>query len=175
MSNPYAPPEKRPGTPDDAPAQQAPVWPPAGTPRQAPAVHERPPADPEGTAHATSLTRLFAVLILASVLVDTLRLPWQAAALPFALAAIVVGVRAIVVAVRARSRGLAPLLTVGLVVGLSLTLLLILQLALWPASLKKQDCLEGALTIAARNACETQFTQDVEELLPTLQVRSTGS
>ena len=134
------------------------MWPPAGTAPQVPVVapgHERPPADPEGTAHATRLTRLFAVLILASVLVDTLRLPWKAAALPFALAAIVVGVRAIMVAVRARSRGLVPLVTVGLVIGLFLTFFLTVELALWPASLTKQDCLEGALTIGARNACET--------------------
>ena len=121
VSNPYAPPEHRPGTPDDAPVQDAPVWPPAGAPSPAPVVPEPPqPADPEGTARATSLTRLFAVLVLASVLVATLRLPWQAAALPFALAAIVVGVRAIVVAVRARARGLAPVLAVGLVVALLL-------------------------------------------------------
>jgi hypothetical protein len=137
-------------------------------------VPERPPADPEGTAHATSLTRLFAVLVLASVLVGTLRLPWQAAALPFALAAIAVGIRAIVVAVRARARGLAPMLAVGLVLALSLSLLLSVQLSLWPASMAKQECLEGALTIGARTACEAQFTQYVDNLQSTLRERSTS-
>ena len=175
MSNPYAPPENRPGTPDDAPAPQAPVWPSAGVPQHAPVVPERPPADPEGTARATSLTRLFAVLVLASVLVDTLRLPWQAAALPFALAAIVVGVRAIVVAVRARSRGLVPVLAAGLVIASSLTLLLSIQLALWPVSLERQGCLEGALTIGARNACETQYTQHLEDLRAPLPEPTPGS
>ncbi|GEK22265.1 cytochrome d ubiquinol oxidase subunit II [Cellulomonas xylanilytica] len=175
MSNPYAPPENRPGTPDDAPAQEAPAWPPAGAPRPASVAPERPPADPEGTARATSLTRLFAVLVLASVLVATLRLPWQAAALPFALAAIVVGVRALVVAVRARARGLGPLLAVGLVISLAWTLLLSVQLALWPAQQDKQECLEGALTLGARSACETQFEKDLDDLRTSVEDRSTGS
>ena len=176
MSNPYAPPEHRPGTPVDAPVKDAPVWPPAGAPSPAPAAPEPPlPADPEGTARATSLTRLFAVLVLASVLVATLRLPWQAAALPFALAAVVVGVRAIVVAVRARSRGLTPVLAVGLVISLSWTLVLSVQLALWPAQQAKQECLERALTIGARSACESQFEKDLDDLRTSLEDSSTGS
>ena len=175
VSNPYAPPENRPGTTDDAPVQDAPVWPPAGAPQQAPVVPERPPADAEGTARATSLTRLFAVLVLASVLVATLRLPWQAAALPFALGAIVVGARAMVVALRARSRGLAPLLAAGLVIALSWTLLLSVQLALWPAQQEKQECLERALTIGATSACEREFEQYLDDLRISLEDRSTGS
>lgn len=174
MSNPYAPPEDRPGTQDDVPARETPVWPPAGAPQTVPAAPERPPADPEGTARATRLTRLFAVLVLASVLVETLRLPWKAAALPFALAAVVVGVRAVVVAVRARSRGLAPLLAVGLFVALSWALLLTGQVATWPAQLDKEECLDGALTIGARSACETQYEQDVEELISSVGGRSTA-
>ena len=180
MSNPYAPPEHRPGTPDDARTdapqpQDAPVWPPAGEPSRAPVVADQPPADPEGTARATGLTRLFAVLVLASVLVATLPLPWQAAALLFALAAVVVCVRAVVVAVRARSRGLVPLLSVGLVIALSWTLLLSVQLALWPAQQDKQECLEGALTVGAKSACETQFEKDLDDLRTSLEERSTGS
>ncbi|KQR16861.1 hypothetical protein [Cellulomonas sp. Leaf334] len=175
MSNPYAPPENRPGTPDDAPVQDAPVWPPAGGAPQAPVVPERPPADPEGAARATSLTRLFAVLVLASVLVATLRLPWQAAALPFVLAAVVVGVRAVVVALRARARGLAPVLAVGLVISLLWTFSLLVQLAPWQAQQDKQDCLARALTIGARSACETQFEKDLDDLYTSLTERSTGS
>ena len=175
MSNPYAPPENRPGTSDDAPVRDAPVWPPAGPPSPAPVVPEPQPADPEGTARATGLTRLFAVLVLASVLVATLRLPWQAAALPFAIAAVVVGVRAVVVAVRARSRGLAPVLAVGLAISLSWTLLLSVQLALWPAQQDKQECLERALTIGAKSACETQFERDLDDLRTSLEDRSTRS
>lgn len=148
------------------------MWPPAGAPQPTP---ERPPADPEGAARATSLTRLFAVLVLASVLVATLRLPWQAAALPFAIAAVVVGIRAVVVAVRARAQGLAPVLAVGLVISLLWTLSLSVQLAPWEAQQDKQDCLERALTIGARSACETQFEKDVEKLRTSLEGRSTGT
>ena len=175
MSNPYAPPENRPAAPDDAPVQDAPVWPPAGPPPQAPVAPDPLPADPEGTARATSLTRLFAVLVLASVLVATLPLPWQAAALPFALAAMVVGVRAMVVALRARARGLAPVLGVGLGIALLWTFSVSVQLAQWEPQQDKQECLERALTIGARSACETQFQQDLKDLYTSLQERSTGS
>ena len=69
-----------------------------------------------------------------------------------------------VVAVRARSRGLAPLLAAGLVIALSWTLLLSVQLALWPAQQEKQECLERALTIGATSACEREFEQYLDDL-----------
>ena len=109
-----------------------------------------------------------------NVLVATLPLPWQAAALPFALAALVVGVRAVVVAVRSRSRGLAPVLSVGLVIATVWTLVVSAQLAVWPAQQAKQDCLQRALTVAAQNDCASQFEQDLEDLRTSLQDR-TGS
>jgi hypothetical protein len=175
VSNPYAPPEKRPDTPDDAPVQHAPVWPPAGTPSTVPVAPEPQPADPEGTVRALDLTRLFTVLVLASVLVTMLRLPWQAAALPFALAAIIVGVRAMVVTVRARARGLTPVLAVGLVVSVLWTLSVAVTLAQWEPRQTKQACLEGALTIGARNACESQFQKDLDDLYSSLPERGTGA
>lgn len=161
MSNPYAPPENHPsdGGPTDAPpVVHVPASPPVPVPVE--------PPDPEGTARAASHTRLFGVLILASVLVATLPLPWQAAAFPFALGALVVGVRALVVAARARARGLIPMLSVGTVIALSWTFLLGVQLALWPLQQDRQDCLQGALTIEARTACESQYEKDLNELQP---------
>ena len=126
VSNPYAPPEDRPRTPDgDGRTRRPRRTGPRGRPRAharaaAPVAlePERQPPDPEVAARAASLTRLFGVLVLASVLVATLPLPWQAPALLFAVAALVVGVRALVVAARARTRGLVPLLATGVVIAL---------------------------------------------------------
>jgi hypothetical protein len=109
------------------------------------------------------------VLVLGSVLVATLPLPWQAAGVLFAVAALVVGVRGLVVAGRARTRGLLPLLAVGVVIALSWTLILGVQVALWPVQQDKQECLEGALTISATNACESQYEQDLDDLRTSLE------
>ncbi len=178
VSNPYAPPEDRPRTPDgdrvDAPPAQHP-WPqPAALPpAPGPGAPDRRPPDPEQTARAQRLTRLFGVLILSSVLVATLPLPWQAAGLAFALGALVVGVWALVVSGKARSRGLTPMIAAGVVIALFWSLLLGVQLALWPVQQAKQECLEGALTITATNACDAQYTRDLDELRNSLE--RTGS
>ena len=175
VSNPYAPPEDRPRTPDgdrvDAPPAQHP-WPPPAPhhpPAVGPGAPDRRPPDPEQAARAQHLTRLFGVLILSSVLVATLPLPWQAAGIAFAVAALVVAVRALVVSARARSRGLTPIIAVGVVIALFWSLLLGVQLALWPVQQDKQDCLAGALTITATNACDAQYVKDLDELRGSLE------
>lgn len=171
VSNPYAPPEDRPRTPDDdrvdAPVAQYPWPPPAPHPQvAAPRVGpDRTPPDPEQVARAQRLTRLFGVLVLSSVLVATLPLPWQAAAVAFAIAALVVGVWALVVSIRGHARGLSPMIGVGVVIALFWSLLLSVQLALWPAVQDKQECLQGALTITAQNACAAQYDKDLKDLL----------
>ncbi len=113
--------------------------------------------------------------MLSSVLVATLPLPWQAAALVFALAALVVGGWAVVVGARSRARGLLPMLAIGVVIALSWTLILAVQLALWPVQQDKQDCLAGALTVSAQSACETQYQKDLDDLRTSFERGGTGS
>ena len=73
VSNPYAPPEDRPRTPDDAPVRRRPAVLAAAPARRSrrPVVPERAaPADPEGTARADEPhAAVRACLVLASVLV----------------------------------------------------------------------------------------------------------
>ncbi len=109
------------------------------------------------------------------MLVATLPLPWQAAAFLFVVPAIVVGVRALVVAARARTRGLVPVLATGVAVTLLWTLFLGLYAATWPAAVIRQECLEGALTVTATSACESQYQQELTKLQTSLTERSTGS
>ena len=136
---------------------------------QAPADPEPSPPDPEAAAHATRLTRLFGVLVLGSVLVATLPLPWQAAGLLFAVAALAVGVRGLIIAGRARTRSWCRCSPSGSSSRCSWTLILGVQLALWPVQQDKQECLEGALTISATNACETQYEKDLDDLRTSLE------
>ena len=181
MSNPYAPPEDRPRTPDGDPTgtpghHDAPpsAWPPhaqhpaPGGPVGRVGADQEPP-DPEGAARATRATRLFGVLVLGSVLVVTLPLPWRASSLVFALAAIAVGAWAIVISVQARTRGITPMLAVGVLVAFTWTAFAVGQLVPWSAHQARQDCLEGALTVGAQDACQTQFEKDRDAYIGTLE------
>ena len=185
MSNPYAPPPGgsgsrapdpgpaapagAPGRPADAPGNPADA--PGGT-RPAPRHPGRPdsrpqrPADPEVVRAASRQTLHFGLLILATLLTASLTLPWQAAALAFAIAAIVVGVRAIRTVWRAGLRGtLVPVLAVGLALAALMSLSLVTMLVLWPLQVERQDCLRDALTISAREGCETAFQDALTERL----------
>lgn len=137
--------------------------PPGQVPVAAPGPHP-PEPDPEGTARAGRLGRTFAALLLAAVLTGTFPVPWQAAGLVFGVLALVVGVRALVVAVRARQRGaLTGMLAAGLAVSAMWLVVSLGMTLMWPAQLDRQRCLAGALTISARQACEAQFEQDLDE------------
>lgn len=177
MSNPYAPPPggsgaRTPGAagrPDGRP--DGPQGPPGHDPGPAP----RPPADPEVIRAASRQVMHFGLLILATLLTASLALPWQAAALAFAIAAVVVGIRALRAVWRAGLRGtLVPVLAVGLALAALMSLSLLTMLALWPIQVERQDCLRDALTIAARETCETQFQEALAERLERAAVRVGG-
>ena len=140
---------------------------------------ERPgppePPDPQTAAAARRLILNFTLLILAALVTASLPLPVQAAALLFSIAAIVVGARALRVAWRPGLREqLAPLLVLGLVFAALLTLSLAAVLALWPVQMEHQTCLSRALTLGARQDCETQYEESVTERLDELSRRITG-
>ena len=183
MSNPYAPPDDRPthgaapasGTherddPEPGPAQQQGPqagWglPPAQRP-VAPPPHETPAPDPEQVAAITRSARTFAALMLAAVLTSSFPVPWQAAGLAFTVLALVVGARALVRAVRARVRGALTGMLIGGVGLAAFWLVVSSAMALmWPLYLDRQECLAGALTISARQECETRFKESVDEWL----------
>ncbi|UJP39703.1 hypothetical protein [Cellulomonas palmilytica] len=171
MSNPYAPPDDRPGadtperrTPPHAPE---PGWgvPPAQQP-VAPPPRETPPPSPETVKDVARQVRLFAVLMLATLLTGTFPVPWQAASLVFCVLALVVGIRALVRAVRGRVRGaMTGLLAGG--TGLAAFWLVVSggMILMWPLYLDRQECLAGALTVSARHECEATFEKSVQDWL----------
>ncbi|WP_146900108.1 hypothetical protein [Cellulomonas aerilata] len=108
----------------------------------------------------------FGVLLLAAVLTSTLPLPWQAGSLAFVVAAIVVGIRAFVQAWRGGIRGaILPMLALGVASAGLVALTVLSLLVVWPQQMQRQDCLAGAVTIAATERCEADFRRAVESRL----------
>jgi hypothetical protein len=144
-----------------------------------PPSHGRPDPRPEDPAAYEALRRrlgLFLLLLVASLLVLSLPLPFQAASVVFSAWAVVVGARAVVAAWRGGIRRAAVPLAAGLVgIAMWMTLYAGLQLALWPVLQERQDCLREALTTSARGACEDAYQQGIEDRLTgLLQPRSTA-
>lgn len=181
MSNPYAPPEDRPRTQDDPPGAPEAARPePAPAPRPAVTVpteaDRRSPdgsPDPEGVVKTAERARLVGILLLSSVLVATLPLPWQAAALLFALAALVMGIRTLVGAVRARARGMLPGVVAALVVLSALwSFGSTGRLLAWSVEVERQECMAGALTVTATQACEQAYQKGLVDLQDSLRERA---
>lgn len=184
MGNPYAPPTgnaPRPPTPAPHPPGQPPhplPGPPGpgrpGDPGELGRAAVGP--DPEAARVASRRVLHFSLLLLASLLTSALPLPWQAASLGFVVAALVVGVRALVAVWRAGIRGvLVPMLMIGLAFTAVMSIALATLLALWPVQLARQECLAGALTIAATDACQAGYTDAVKDRFSVLGGTGTGS
>ncbi|MDM7854231.1 hypothetical protein [Cellulomonas alba] len=171
--------------PDGAPDPRGlPVAPPAHAPRpEGPpawgAAHGARPGDPGGagaagpgpgapdaaaTARVTRLAGTFGMLVVASLLVGTLRLPWRLAAIGFGVLAIVWGVRALTTAARSGFRGGLPvMLGIGVLVAGGWVLLNLVSLVSWDALRANQECSAQALTQTAHQECEQQFRQDQQK------------
>lgn len=111
--------------------------------------------------------RLFALLMISSVVASSLELPWSVASVLLSVAAIVVGVRALLTAVRLRVQGLPR---IGLIAGLGLAgLTLLMQLvvvASWPLQWDYQQCRAGAITEEGEAACRQELDDRISRLSP---------
>lgn len=168
--------------PRPRPPAQPPAQPPAkprvkqpAKPRVKPPV-PTPPAPPpldEATARAVArLVSTFVLLILASLATAALPLPWRLGSLTFTLAGLVVGVLALR---RARRSGVRDQLSLVVVFGIAFSVLTGLSMAgtliLWPVEMARQECLDRAVTIGARAACETAYEDAVQSRLDDLMHR----
>jgi len=199
VGNPYAPPRpdapqrprpESPQAPDgrsrpDAPQPPAPAAhpstgphppagpPPSGTPTGTPHRPDDPvEPDPERARLASRTVLRFGVLMLAMLLVSALPFPWQAASIVVGVLAVVVGVRALVAVWRARVRGvLVPALALGIGLAAMLCLQMASTLVLWDLATARQQCLDGAITVAAERRCEVAWQASLDErmnrLVPT--------
>ncbi len=111
-------------------------------------------------------TRLFGVLLAASVLTVFLPLPWRLAGLPFALATTVVGFGLLFALARWRRTGGAGGGAVGVSVGLGLASVLIVvntvQVAFYPVLRDRERCDAQASTLQAKDRCQERFRPQLE-------------
>ncbi|MBZ2197703.1 hypothetical protein [Occultella gossypii] len=166
MSNPYAPPDpSRPKPDPDRHSARRPGLPSGariGTDRRA--EPPRPAPTPEQLIEISRSVMFFGLLLLAAVLTSGLPIPWQVAAPVFAAGAIVVGLRTMGRIRRAGVRGMISVfLTGGMVLSALMLFSSVTLLSLWPAQVERQQCLDSALTIAAQDRCEQQFSEAVAE------------
>lgn len=128
-----------------------------------------PDIDPETLRTVRRRIGTFLLLVIASLLTSQLRLPWQLGGLAFALAAFGTGVWTLVAARRPGLRErLAPMLVVGLVFTVMLALSMSSSLVLWSEQMAHQECLDNALTLSTRDACDETYQDAVEQRLEEL-------
>lgn len=180
MGNPYAPP--RPGTEKPTDEARKPTPPPAQGPPPAPrpadgrddhrpsgpgapAPGEPPtPVDPDTLRATTRQVLHFGLLMLVTIVTSSLAFPWRVASLFFAVVTIVFGVRAMRAVWRARLGGaLLPVVAVGLGLTATMSLSMLGSLAMWDVELDNQQCLDGAITVAAQQECAVQYEQAREQ------------
>lgn len=171
MTNPYAPPPSQPGSqPEqarDARRERRTAF--RDDPRAEPQAHDRPAAPPP-TPPSPEVVRATTRRVLASTGVTTaallstaLPLPWQAAGAVLSLLAVLLGVRALRAVRRAGlRRPLMPVVVAGLAVACLYLVSSLGVLATWPLQTQRQECLDRALTLAARDSCEADFREGIQ-------------
>ncbi|RXR27351.1 hypothetical protein EQW78_16960 [Oerskovia turbata] len=182
MGNPYAPPRPGAQKPTDEarrpspPPVQGPPAPPAhdvppgqvgpGRPGGGPPAPGEPPVpvDPDTLRATTRQVLHFGLLMLVTLVTSSLAFPWRVSSLFFAVVTIVFGVRAMRAVWRARLGGaLLPAVAVGLGLTATMSLSMLGGLAMWDVELDNQQCLDGAITVAAQQECAVQYEQAREQ------------
>lgn len=185
MSNPYAPPEDRredAPTPGERPGPAGPPPPPGlpvptagGTPDRSPEgvpyEHRRgttarggPAPHPTDARRVAVLTRTTALLVLLSLVAGLLPFPYHLSAVPVILGAIGVGLTALVRATRSHVRG-TPRAVLGLLIAVAALGLArpALTALTWQAESEYARCQEGALTVQAKQQCQTAYEEALDE------------
>ncbi|MEP7765690.1 hypothetical protein [Sanguibacter sp. 25GB23B1] len=179
MGNPYAP--KPPGTPPPSGDQQGdqqrqPAGPtPDGwgdrTPEQQPrgrrgagARAPREPVDPEVVRHLSRRLMVFALILLACLLLSSAPLPWRMGSVALAVAALVAGGLALRRAWRAKVRGMVVVaVAAGMAVSATLGLATLAVIPVWDVEMERQTCMSEAITHSARAQCLTDYREGLEE------------
>ncbi len=111
------------------------------------------------------------LLLLGAELTRRLELPWALAGLVFAALALVQGVRALRALKRARlagDEGAGPFGTAMVALGVALAVGLLavqaLMLAFYPVVGEHRECVAGALTRTAQQACDDRLQERLREL-----------
>jgi hypothetical protein len=122
---------------------------------------------------ASRRLRLFGVLLLALLVVETLPLPWRLSGLGFGVLAIGTGIGLLSDLAALRRGGQPANGWIGVSVGLGLATLMTLMLGsealFYPLVSEQEDCIAGALTHTAQQQCQQTLEQRMTELGRQLQ------
>jgi hypothetical protein len=134
---------------------------------------------PEIALRASRRARLFAIALMATILVAVLPLPWRLSGLGFGGVAAYAGIVLLrdLAALRRAGRPAPGWLGVGVGLGLTSFLLLLYvgQAALYPLLAEQERCLARAVTHLDAAHCRTAFEQRQQEILRRFDTRPTPS
>jgi hypothetical protein len=120
--------------------------------------------------------RLFLILLLGVVVVSQLALPFRLAGLLLGLAAGWVGIRLLVDMVTVSRAGTAVRGWPSVLIGLGLTAVLMLVLAVqaifYPVMSDREHCLAQANTISAQDSCDQRYENRLDRLTDDLRRRT---
>lgn len=106
----------------------------------------------------------FGLVMLASLLLSSVDLPWRILSVVVGVAALVVGVRALRTVWRAGIRGtLVAVLAAGMTMTVVLALSTLAVIPVWQVEMDRQQCLEQAITVTAESSCQTAYEKGIED------------
>lgn len=130
---------------------------PTEQPKPAPDKDTRSPA----AIRASRRVLQFGGLLLLTLLVQALDLPWRMLSVLTGTAAAVFGIIALVSAWKAGLRGLTiPAVVVGTVMSIMMAFSTLLLIFIWQIEIDHQDCVHGAITVSARDTCDQTYKED---------------
>lgn len=107
---------------------------------------------------------IFALLLLACLLLSSAPLPWRMGSIAFAVAALVAGGTTLRFVWRAKVRGvLVAAVVAGMAVSATLGLATLAVIPVWDIETARQECMAEAITHAAQRACLTDYKDALEE------------
>ncbi len=106
----------------------------------------------------------FAALLLLTLFLQGLDLPWRMLAVASGAAAGVFGVIALVAAWKSGIRGLTiPAVAVGTVMSILMAFSTLLLVFIWDIQMDFQECKGGAITVSAAEQCEATYNSDFDQ------------
>lgn len=124
----------------------------------------RAPVDPEAMRHLSRRLMVFALILLACLLLSSAPLPWRMGSVALAAAALVAGALALRRAWRAGVRGmLVVAVASGMAVSATLGLATLAVIPVWDVEMARQTCMDEAITHSARAECLTDYRDGLQE------------
>lgn len=119
---------------------------------------------------ASKISFTFGFLLIIALLSSQLPLPYMLVSPVFIIAALVFGVRALLRSWKISPRNLmTPMLAMGIVMALLMSVTVTTKLALWPIEMERQECFQYALTNSAKDECAANYQQALDDRLDSLR------